>query len=259
MFDLRLYGHRGAPAERPENTLPSFARALEIGVDVLETDAHMTADGHVVLSHDPSGERLAGVAQLICQTRLADVQRWDVGRRFRACQGGDAHAGGPHRVPTLSEALAAFPEARWNIDLKQRDPPIVGALLDVLRRHDAERRVTLASFHTSVIRAVRAAGFQGATALSQRETLAFVGLPDALVRRTGDHLQIPIGVGPVSLASRRFIRRAHRHGLRVEYWTIDDPVEAEVLLDRGADGIFTDDPAALAPVFARVRHRRGQT
>ena len=77
-----LFAHRGASRELPENTLPAFRRAVEIGVDYLETDAHLTRDGQVVLAHDPSGERMAGEPCLIRDRTLGQVQRWDAGRNF---------------------------------------------------------------------------------------------------------------------------------------------------------------------------------
>src|SRR5690606_16081592 len=77
-----IYAHRGSSFELPENTLESFALALEVGADALETDAHMTRDGRIVLSHDPSGMRMAGVDRLIRHATLDEVRRWDVGARF---------------------------------------------------------------------------------------------------------------------------------------------------------------------------------
>jgi glycerophosphoryl diester phosphodiesterase len=103
-LDPILYAHRGAPLELPENSLPSFARALELGADALEIDVHMTRDGHVVVCHDPSGLRTAGVAREVRECALTEIKRWDLSSRFRpgACTG-------PVNVPTLDEVLGAFP------------------------------------------------------------------------------------------------------------------------------------------------------
>jgi glycerophosphoryl diester phosphodiesterase len=144
------------------------------------------------------------------------------------------------------------------VDLKQRRPSLVGPVLELLARYDADRRVTLASFHTSVIREVRARGFCGQTVLSRDEVLALIALPEPLFRRLssmGERVQVPLRAGPIELASRAFIDKCHRLGLAVDYWTVNDPIEAEVLLHRGADGIMTDDPARLRPVFDRWRQR----
>lgn len=247
-----LYSHRGASIEQPENTLPSFRRAADIGVDAFETDAHMTSDGHIVVGHDPSGGRMCGVPREIRRTLLREVQSWDAGRGFVDSDGRRPFAGKGYRMPTLEQLLQEFPDMPLNIDLKQRDPSMVETALDLLRRHNAEQRVTLASFSDDTMHKVRTLGYTGPTALAQREVIGLLALhPIAykLLRRRGDAAQIPPRVGPIDLSTPAFIDKCHRLGLRVDYWTINDPAHAERLLDAGADGIMTDDPAAIAPVF----------
>src|ERR1700689_2026557 len=115
----RLYAHRGAAVELPENTLPAFRLALELGADAIETDAHLTRDGHVVLSHDPSGERCAGVPRAIRQSTLAEVRAWDMGHAFR-----ERHPGAPAErflIPTLDELLTQLPGVPLNVDVKDHD------------------------------------------------------------------------------------------------------------------------------------------
>jgi glycerophosphoryl diester phosphodiesterase len=257
---LLLYGHRGAAAERPENTLPSFERAVALGVDALEMDVHQTADGHVVVSHDPTGERMAGVAGEIRRSTLAEVQRWDAGWGFRDDCGDRPFAGRGYRIPTLVQVLERFAEIELNVDIKQLAPPMVEPLLALLRRHGAEPRTTLASFDAPTIRAVRARGFRGRTVLGRGEVVALLALPARLRERwpvAGDAVQIPARYGPLDLSAPWFVRRCHALGLRVDYWTIDEPTEAERLLTCGADGLMTNDPAAILPVVDRWRARPG--
>jgi len=255
----RLIGHRGAAAERPENTMVSFERALEIGVDVLETDVHQTGDGHIVISHDATGMRAAGVDRAIAQCSLAEVQTWDAGSTFVDPEGKRSFAGRGIRIPTLAELLAAAQDVRLNLDIKPPNPGMVGPVLALLDRFGAAERVTLASFHRAVIRAVRSRGFAGQTVLCRDEVLALLALPErwlGWLGVSGERLQIPVRAGPIRLASRRFIDRCHRLGLAVDYWTVNDPIAAEVLLHRGADGVMTDDPAAIKPVFERFGRQR---
>jgi glycerophosphoryl diester phosphodiesterase len=251
-----LYSHRGASKERPENTLPSFRRAAEIGVDAFETDAHMTADGHVVVSHDPTGARMCGVAKEIRKTIRVEVQSWDAGLGFVDENGARPFAGGECRIPTLAQLLAEFPDTPLNIDIKQSDPPMVPQVLEVVRRYDAEQRVTLASFSEDTMREVRRRGYRGPTALAKNEILKLLAVP-RWVRRfapiAGTAAQLPVRAAHIDLSRRRIIDKCHALGLRVDYWTINDPQEAQRLLDAGADGIMTDDPAAIAPVFERLR------
>ncbi len=114
-FRLRLYGHRGASAHLPENTLPAFERALADGANALEIDIHRTSDGHFVVAHDPDGGRLAGVHEQICAHCLDTSGRWDVSTT-------DARDLDHHCVPTLEEVLEAFPDVPLSIDHKPCDP-----------------------------------------------------------------------------------------------------------------------------------------
>jgi glycerophosphoryl diester phosphodiesterase len=253
---ILLYAHRGAAAECPENTLPSFRRALEIGVDAIETDVHMTRDGVPVVSHDPSAERMTGVAVAWRDLDLADARRLDLGWGFVAADGSRPFAGTGVRLSTLEEVLVELPGVRFNVDIKQAEPSMVKPLLALLRRLRAEDRVTLASFRWRTLVDVRRRGYAGDTSLSQAEVAALLSAPRRSFRNlpfVGIAAQIPVRVGPLRLATRRFIDKCHAVGLRVDFWTINQPDEAERLLALGADGIMTDDPAAIAPVFARHR------
>lgn len=252
---LHLIGHRGACGERPENTLPSFDRAVEIGVDVLETDVHMSADGVVVVSHDEDGTRAAGMSARIAETPLAELRTWDVGRGFTDGMGRLPYAAQGLTMPTLEELLDRFPDAQLNIDIKQRSPRMVDVFLAVLHNQHAEERATLASFHADVIGEVRQR-FTGPTVLAQNEVIALLATPLWLLRRTGvagNVVQVPVRAGPIELGSRAFIDKCHTLGLRIDFWTVNDPVVAEILLDRGADGMITDDPARLKPLFDERR------
>ena len=253
---LRLYAHRGASAELPENTLPSFQRALEIGVDALELDVHMNRDGHPVVSHDPSAKRMAGVDAAWRDLDLADAQRLDLGHGFVGPDGGRPFAGQGFRIPTFEEVVAELPDVVLNVDIKQAEPPMVKPMLEVLRRHRAEHRVILASFRYRTLYQVRRRGYDGDTALSQPEVAAMLVAPRRSIARAplfGSCAQVPVRVGPITLGRAGFIAKCHALAMRVDFWTINDPAEAERLLALGADGIMTDDPRAIAPVFAAHR------
>jgi len=243
--ELRLYGHRGASALLPENTLAAFERALADGANALELDVHPTADGHFVVAHDPDGQRMAGAAEHIHAITLDQVKRWDVATTD--CRDLDRH-----RVPTLEEVLDAFPGVPMSIDLKPDDPRAVPPLLEVVARHGAEDRVTLASFSTRVVHRIRGLGYPGRTTLSKFEVALVRFLPTAVARHfvMGSAAHIPVQYGMMRLDRPRFIARCRSLGLRVDYWVVDDPQKARQLLDAGATGIMSDDPALIAPVFA---------
>jgi glycerophosphoryl diester phosphodiesterase len=255
-FPLRLYGHRGAPAELPENTLAGFARALERGADALETDVHTTRDGHVVVSHDPDGRRCCGVARQISASRLDEVREWDAGATYRGPDGGRPFAGQGLRVPTLEELLVEFRGVRINIDIKQSDPPMIDPLLELVRRHRAEEHVTLASFQLRTLLRVRMAGFSGETALPKAEVATMLFAPAllfAVLPYRGQAAQLPLSAGRQRFDTASMVARCRRLGVRLDFWVVNDAATAERLLGLGADGIMSDDPAAVAPVVARAR------
>src|SRR5688572_16564471 len=119
---MLVYAHRGAAIELPENTLPSFRRALELGADALETDVHLTLDGEVVAVHDPDGRRVAGIDQRVAATAFAELRGWDAGFAFVDGAGTRPFAGQGYRIPTLEELLVELPEIPINVDLKDEQP-----------------------------------------------------------------------------------------------------------------------------------------
>jgi glycerophosphoryl diester phosphodiesterase len=235
-FRLRLYAHRGASSKAPENTLSAFKTALDDGANALELDIHRTADDHFVVAHDPDGRRLAGRRERIAGLTLAELEHWTVG-------------GEP--VPTLDELLESFPDTPLSIDLKPDDPAAVEPLLELLDRHDGERRVTLASFHDRLVWRARRLGWRGRTALTRGEVAALRLAPLAMARRLihGHAAQIPVRSGVIRLDRRALIRRCRRLGIRVDYWVVNEPETARALLDAGATGVMSDDPARILPVF----------
>lgn len=246
-----VYAHRGASAEYPENTLAAFRRAIELGVDVLETDAHVTRDGVAVIAHDATGARTAGDRRAIRDCTLAEVQAWDAGWSHRDRTGFRAFVGRGHRVPMLEELLQEFPRARFNIDAKARAPRDVDRLVEAVRAAGAEERVCFASFSLSNLRRIRASGFRGETGLSRDEVLWLLVQPLAVLRRFpvgGQRAQIPPRMGPLRFDTPWFLEKARALGLRVDYWVINEPDDARRLVQLGADGIMTDDPARILPV-----------
>lgn len=256
MHALRLYAHRGASAERPENTMPAFERAAELGVDGLELDVHLTRDRHLLVAHDDTAQRMTGVAAPWSALDLADAQRLDAGWGFVAPDGARPFAGRGVGAPLLEAVLDAFPRLRLNVDIK-RGGAAIDAMLELVRREQAEERVTIASFHTGTLVAVRRRGYAGETGLSRGEIASLLAMPAVLWRQlpfTGTAAQIPVRQGAIRFDRAPFIAKCHNLGLRVDFWTIDDPAEVERLLALGADGIMTNDPAAILPVV-RARPR----
>jgi len=247
---VRVYAHRGAAIECPENTMVSFKRALDYGADALEMDAHLTSDGHVVVSHDGDGMRMCNAHGSIADSTLRDVQSWDAGWGFADPAGARPYARGGHRIPTLLEVLVEFPGIPINVDLKAESPALVEAFLKVVRGRREEERVIAASFHRANLKLLRRQFYAGLTALAQSEVIELLALPAFVWKRlpdTGNAAQLPTRFGPLKLASRPVMARCRAAGLRIDFWTVNDPAEARTLVALGADGIMTDDPAQVVP------------
>jgi glycerophosphoryl diester phosphodiesterase len=225
---VRIYAHRGASRELPENTMRAFRRALELGADALETDVHLTADRVLVVSHDPDGARVFGKPSRIADSPWAEVRAWG--------------------APSLEEVVTNFPQVPINVDLKVAAAAEAVALL---RSLDAEEQVTLAAFQSSTLRKVRALGYRGPTGLGRSEVARLLSLPASAQRGPlappGNAAQLPL-----SLAKPWVIRRCHALRLRVDYWTVNEPALAISLIALGADGVMTDDPAVIVPAVRRA-------
>ena len=231
------FAHRGGASEHPENTMPAFEHAVGLGYRYLETDAHATADGVLLAFHDSVLDRVSDRAGVIAELP------WDDVRQARVAGVG---------IPRMEELLNAWPDVRVNIDLKHEEAVV--PLVEVIERTGAHDRVCAASFSGKRLERFRGlTGGRVCTAIGPfdiaRLRSAGFGLPPG--RFAGGCAQVPIRHGPLPIVDRRFVEGAHRHGLPVHVWTIDDPAEMGRLLDLGVDGIMTDRPSVLKEVLVR--------
>lgn len=247
----RLYAHRGAAAQEPENTLGSFERAVALGAHGLEMDLHMSRDGVVVVSHDPDGQRMCRRSHAIKRTSFAELSDWDAGWGFVDDSGDRPFVGRGYQIPAFADVLDAFPDQFINIDIKQQSPSMVGSVLRIINDQSAWERVNIASFSQTTLLHVRALGYKGSTGLGKLDLVVALYGPRILrhLPLRGGAAQIPTRHGRIELATAANIKRFHDQGLRVDFWTINDLEEARSLLALGADGIMTDDPKLIAPAF----------
>lgn len=241
-----VFGHRGASGLAPENTLSSFALALSMGADVLELDVHASSDGVIVVHHDDTVDRTTDGSGLVREHTFADLQGLDAGFRFSRDGSDFCYRGHGLWIPTLEEVLDAFPDVPINMEIKQGEPPIVAAVLAVLRELQAEDRVLLAAEHDSIMTEIRRLAGDIPTSFATGEALDFF---DRLKRGdfagyapAGTALQIPARFGEIELVTAESVAIAHEHGLEVHVWTINEPDEMDRLLALGVDGIMSDLP-----------------
>lgn len=238
-----IIAHRGASAYAPENTLAAFELAVRQGADAIELDAKLTADGHVVVFHDQSLERTAGVQGKVRDKTLAELRRLDVGSHFDI-----AYKGEP--IPTLDEVFEAIGKKIFinieltNYDSLNDDLPL--RVAEIVKKHQLTQWVMFSSFNPiALLRAHRCLpdvpigllsrpGRDGAWA---RSWLGYVIPYQALHPYLGD-------------VSQSLINRIHRRRCKVQVYTVNQPDDMRRLIQMGVDGIFTDDPSLARRVLA---------
>jgi glycerophosphoryl diester phosphodiesterase len=249
--------HQGGEALRPSNTLTAFRNAAALGVQMLDTDLHMTADGALVLSHDDTVDRLTDGSGRIRELTLAQLRALDAGARFSADGTTYPYQGQGLSIPTLEEALAAGGRLPWTIEIKQDTPSIAEPFCKVLRDQGVVSRVVVASFSDRAMRDFRAACPEVMTSMTESELrplvlLSKVGLA-GLAPAPGQLAQVPVRSGGIEVVTPSFVRQMHARGIAVHVWTINDPAEMRRLLAMGVDGIDTDRPDLMKAVLAERR------
>jgi glycerophosphoryl diester phosphodiesterase len=248
-----FFAHRGGSLLRPENTMPAFEHGMSFGADALELDIQQTRDGELVVIHDPTLDRTTSGSGSVASYSLDDLRAVDAGYRFTT----DGGATFPYRgqgitIPTLRQVFERFPHPRINIDLKESTPDREARLWALIQEFAAEDRICAGCFtHAALVRFRRLTGGRVATSASPREVRSF--LLAALSHTTNwwlrpayDALQVPDTYGSVRIVSRTTVEAAHRLGVDVHVWTVDERSHMEALLALGVDGLMTDRPDILA-------------
>ncbi|MBO3664198.1 glycerophosphodiester phosphodiesterase family protein [Microbacterium stercoris] len=229
----RVLAHRGLAvpgADVAENSFAAIAAAHAAGASYVESDCHLTADGHVVLFHDDTLSRVTGDPRAVADLSLRELEAQMEDR------------GG---IATLAQALESFPDVRFNLDVKAAaaaEPvgrlvaPHAGRVL-VTSFSDERRLLALAAALPS-----HPATSPGSRTLTRLVAAAAVGLRPLGFRllRGVDALQIPERQGRIRVLTPRLVRWAHEAGVEVHVWTVNDPERMRQLVAMGVDGIVTD-------------------
>jgi glycerophosphoryl diester phosphodiesterase len=260
--------HQGGELEAPSSTLYAMRRAVALGADALELDVHATADGHLVVLHDPTVDRTTnGAGQRL------DAAHWfvpdegivhgypDDGYPLRGIATGavEPPAGttaGDFTIPSLAEVFEAFPSTLINLDIKATAPevsPYETLLADCIAAHDRIDSTMVASFHDAALRSYRAYAPQAWTSAGPEEVLAFW---EAVAAGRADNvpidyaaLQVPRTYGDVVVVTPELVAAAHRAGVAVHVWTIDDEPTMRELLALPVEGVVTNRPTLLQAVL----------
>jgi glycerophosphoryl diester phosphodiesterase len=209
--NVTVHGHRGARARRPENTLAAFEYAIAAGVDAIELDVVLTADGAPMVAHDP-----------VAPLTLAEVRRQS-----------------PH-IPTLPEVLALAPLGRFLFNIELKPLPDSAGLVGLVAPLVASLpgRVLFQSFDFAILHELRRRAPEiPRGALFEDTTESFAALAESA--------QVRFVAPEYHLVTDEQVRSAHATGVPVITWTPNRQEEWQALIEAGVDGLITDDPAAL--------------
>lgn len=223
-MDQRIYGHRGAPAEFPENTLAGFRRAKELGVYGIELDVHLSKDGVAVVCHDETLDRTTNATGAISDFTVAELREVDAGKG--------------EYVPTLLEVLELVGDS-LHVDIEVKANAAGAAVLEDVKKVDGLRWL-VSSFDWDVLRYVRS---QDADA--DLWVLTMGATDDAIA--TYEELDagaLAIWDKALDADIAEFLKEK---SIPWWPWTVNDPERAREVLGWGAIGICTDNPAMNIP------------
>jgi glycerophosphoryl diester phosphodiesterase len=255
-----VIAHQGGDGVWPGDTMFAFEKAVEIGADVLEMDAHITEDGQVVLMHDEEVDRTTDGTGLIEEMTLEELKQLDAA--YQWSNDGDKtfpYRGQGIQVPTLEELFRKFPQMHYVIEIKLTRNPIDKPLCDLIRKHNMQDKVMVASFHDEAMQNFRKTCPEIATSASRTEVRNFVLLGkvflSGFVAPQYQSIQPPYDPKEsmnIPIMTPRFIREAHAKNIRVEPWTVDDPELMKQYIEWGVDGIMTDRPDVMMDVLEEL-------
>ena len=238
-----IIGHRGAPDKAPENTESSFRAALEAGTAIIETDVRLTADGHIVVSHDPDFSGLGGPVKPIIRSTRSELEAVIL----------NSESGKVVKPLFMDDALRLFPDTFFNIDLKDSGKAIVRAWTDLLSSSGSHRRCRTASFRDRTLRIFQRMN-PGAPVSVARFGVAWLllttlmGRPRSPRKREGV-LQLPERAGPLRILTPGRIAGWQERGWKVQVWTVDNEEDMRRFIRWGIDGIITNRPSLLKVVL----------
>ena len=227
-----IYGHRGAKGEAPENTLASFQRCLEHGVNRCELDLHLSKDGELMVIHDPTLKRTTGLRGKVVEHDAAALEQYDA-----------RHAGPkwlqPCPIPRLATLFEQCPFEHWQLEVKSaskvRAARTVMAIDELAGRMGLRERITITSSSREVLKAARQL-----TPHLKLGLVAEYAWLDPL--KVAAHYQCHLLALNWTLCTPERLLKAQKQGLHVSVWTVNEAALMRRLADFGVDSIITDFP-----------------
>ncbi len=231
---VEVMAHRGASKDAPENSLAAFRKAIEAGSDWVEIDVQETIDGEVVVIHDSDLMKLARNRIKIWNATLAELQAIDIGSQF-------APEFSAERLPTLGEVLTLCRgKIGVIIELKYygHDQQLEQRVVDIVELHGMAKAVMVMSLKPEGVKKLKAIRPEWKCGVLLSVSLGNIQNFNA------DFLAVN-----AKFASRSFVNRAHKAGMQVFAWTVDDAPGMSMLMNRGVDGILTNRPELARTVL----------
>ncbi len=223
---MMLMGHRGAKALEPENTLLSIKRAIEIGVDAVEIDVHLTRDKEVVIIHDTTVDRTTNGSGLVGNYILEEIKKLDAGKG--------------EKIPTLEEVIGLV-KGRVRLIIELKEEGMEDKVVELIRRHGLHDSAYVISFWHMAVKRVKEMDSRIKTGV------LLVGCPvDACIARSASAEALVMNY---AFVNKELVQLAHQDSLKVFIWNIDDPAMLKPYVDMGVDGIGSNDPRILVDYF----------
>jgi glycerophosphoryl diester phosphodiesterase len=218
---LRI-GHRGARAYEPENTLRSFKKALEIGVDAVELDVRKTKDNQLVVIHDADVKKTTDGKGLVSELTLKEI------KEFSTEKG--------EKIPTLKEALD-FLDKKVKILIELKEEGVEEKVLSAVRENGLQKNVIIVSFIEEALRKVRE--------LNKEIETGFIYAKHKNPVKSALDLKASYLLPLYRFTHTANVKKAHENGLKVIVWTVNKPEEVAEYVKKGVDGIASDKPDIL--------------
>lgn len=252
--EFMVIAHRGGRSLGPENTLYTYRRAMDMGVDVIEIDVQLTKDKRLAVIHDKTVDRTTNGSGTVESYKLADLQKLDAGYRWSANKANTFPLRGQGiKIPSLTEVFQEFPQMRINIEIKDPKAAIITSICQTIQDHDMSPKVMIASFNAGALKKFRSICPAVATSAGASEAILFYALQkmrlESAYSPVAQALQVPQAYGDLQVVTKRFIEAAHARNLKIHVWTVNSVDSMNTLLQVGVDGIMTDYPQRLLEIM----------
>ena len=254
--EFLVIAHRGGRSLGPENTLYTYRRAVDLGVDVLEIDVQLTQDNQLAVIHDKTVDRTTNGSGTVASYKLADLQMLDAAYHWSTGKiNPNSLRDKGIKIPSLAEVFQLFPQMRINIEIKDPKPAAITSLCQTIKDHNMSQKVLIASFDAGALKKFRSICPAVATSTGATEAIWFYWLQKMYLESTyspnAQVLQVPENFGDLQIVNKRFVEAAHARNMRVHVWTVNDIDSMKLLLKWGVDGIMTDYPQRLTKLLSR--------